>query len=74
MLISPKKLTIIIISSVVLSVSLGVIIGYFSAPGKSSNEKTRLEYYDNLIRDDDMSFLQEITKETNAVSISRYLE
>ena len=74
MLLTPTKLTIIILSSVVLSIALGVIIGYFSASRKTKSDVENLDYYKSLIKDDDMSYLQEIIKETNADSISRYLE
>ena len=72
--LSPLKLSLIIGSSVVLSIAIGVIIGFFSAPGKTKFDVENLDYYKRLIKDDDISYLQEIIKDTNSKSISDYLE
>ena len=71
-----KSFYLIIIGSVVLSIGLGVIIGYFSAPrtsGLNEAQKERLNYYDLLIKEDDSSLLNEIIKETNAEFIKENL-
>jgi hypothetical protein len=72
--LTPFKLSLIIGSSVVLSIAIGVIIGFFSASRKTKLDVENLDYYKLLIKDDDISYLQEIIKDTNAKSISDYLE
>ena len=72
--LTPIKLTLIVSTCILLSIGLGVIIGYFSAPKKTTSDEQILDYYKKLVQDNDASFLQEIIKETNATSISQYLE
>ena len=71
-----KKKLFLALASIVLSIVLGFIIGFFSAPRNSlsSLQKERLTYYENLIKDDDLSFFNMIQKETNADFIRRNLE
>ena len=72
--LTPIRLTLIVSTCILLSIGLGVIIGYFSAPKKTTNDEQILDYYKKLVQDNDASFLQEIIKETSANSISQYLE
>ena len=76
MYLTSTKLGLILGGSILLSIGLGVIIGYFSISKTSidENDAKKLDYYESLLKDDDVSFLQEIVKETNGASISKYLE
>ena len=74
--LTTTKLVLILGASVLFSIGLGVIIGYFSAPKSSisKSDANTLDYYESLLRGDDLTFLQEIVKETTSQSISKYLE
>ena len=57
--ISIKKLIVIIIAVVILSIGIGFVIGFFSARSiKSKNEK----YYESLIEDIDKDGMKELLK------------
>ena len=72
----PRIFYLIIIGTVLLSVSIGVIIGYFSSPKRNSlseGQKAKLNYYDTLIRDWNSNLLDEVIKETKAELIKENL-
>lgn len=76
MYFKPRIFFLIIIGSVLLSLSIGVIIGYFSSPKRSSlseGQKAKLNYYDTLIRDWNSNLLDEIIKETKTELIRENL-
>ena len=68
-----KNIILILVGSVLLSVGVGVIIGYFSASRISNAQKNKLNYYDTLIKEWNPSLLDEIVKETKAENIRENL-
>lgn len=71
------RLILISIGCVSISIGLGVIIGYFSAKSEysiSEEDSEKLEYFKSLIKEEDVSFLDEIVKDVNAENIKNHLK
>ena len=75
-MVSKRAQILILIGSIIISIGLGVIIGYFSRKTNNNNNNNNgnEEYYSSLIKDIDPSFKDKLIQEMNVENMKKHLK
>ena len=71
---SKTRFSLILVGFFAISFGVGILIGYFSSPSKTSNKNPINSYYESLIKEEDDSFAKLLRDQISAENIANQLK